>query len=174
MTIAEITTVAGRNERRKRVGRGESSGMGKTCTRGNKGCQSRSGGRIRLTFIGGTTPLYRKFPKRGFSNFKFRTEYEVVNLADLEKFFDNGATVNRESLIAQHLICGAVPSLKVLGAGELKKKLNVTAHAFSDSAKAAIEKAGGKVEVIAGRDSAALAKAKRNSAKKARAAKRAK
>lgn len=173
MTIAEITKAAGAHERRKRVGRGESSGMGKTCGRGNKGTQSRSGGRIRQTFIGGATPLFRKFPKRGFSNFKFRTEYEVVNLGDLDRLFESGNTVDREALLGKHLISGVRPKLKVLGSGKLAKKLTVRADAFSESARQAIEQAGGKVEPIPGRDAAALAKAKRNSVKKQRAEKQA-
>ncbi|QOJ15313.1 MAG: 50S ribosomal protein L15 [Planctomycetia bacterium] len=174
MTLHEITQAAGAHKRPKRVGRGEASGHGKTCTRGNKGCQSRAGGRIRITFIGGATPLYRKFPKRGFSNYNFRTEYEVINLSDLEAAFEAGAVVDRPALMDRGLIRGTSPVVKLLGGGALSRKLTVKVDAATDTARAAVEKAGGSLQVSPRRDSAALAKAKRNSAKRARAERAAK
>jgi large subunit ribosomal protein L15 len=168
MMISEITAKAGAHKRRKRVGRGESSGHGKTCGRGNKGCQSRSGGGTRPLHEGGQMPLFRRLPKRGFSNVQFATEYQVVNLGRLESVFADGDTVDLAALRARRLVRGAEPLVKILGTGMLAKKLLVTAHAFSASAKAAIEKAGGAVTVIGGRDAAEKARAKRNTRVRAR------
>jgi len=169
MMLNQITAEAGAHHRRKRVGRGESSGHGKTCTHGNKGCQSRAGGGVRPLTEGGQMPLFRRLPKRGFSNFHFRTQYAVVNVADLEAAFGAGDAVNADALVGAGLIANTALPVKILGAGTLGKKLNVTAHAFSGKAKAAIEQAGGTVQVIPQRDPAALAKAKRRTAKKAHA-----
>lgn len=173
MMLNHVTAAAGANKRRKRVGRGESSGHGKTCTRGNKGAQSRAGGGVRPLTEGGQMPLFRRLPKRGFSNFHFRTEYVAVNLGTLEAEFGAGETVDPAALQAKGLACGRDIQVKILGTGELHKKLTVAAHAFSGKARQAIEAAGGTVQVIERRDPAALAKAKRNSAKRARAAQRA-
>ena len=131
---------------RKRVGRGTSSGTGKTSGRGQKGQKSRSGGGVRLGFEGGQTPLARRLPKRGFTNFN-RKEYAIVNVETLNRFED-GATVNAAALIEAGIINKELSGLKVLGNGELTKKLTVEAVKFSKSAKEAIEKAGGKVEVL--------------------------
>lgn len=171
MMIHEITAEAGPHRRRTRVGRGESSGLGKTCGKGNKGCQARAGGGVRPLYIGGAQPLFRRAPMRGFNNFNFRTEYEVVNVGDLAERFNDGATIDAALLEKQGLIRCRESLVKVLGGGEMKKKLKITAHAASESATAAIEKAGGSLSIVARRDAAANWRAKRNSAKKARAAK---
>jgi len=168
MMLNEITAQAGRRHRRKRVGRGESSGLGKTCGRGTKGCQSRAGGGVRPLPEGGQMPIFRRLPKRGFSNFNFRTEYAVVNLSDLVKYFDAGATVDPAALHKVGLIGSAAALVKVLGKGQLDRRLAVTAHAFSKAALAAIEQAGGTTTVLPQRDAAALWKAKRLSAKRNR------
>jgi large subunit ribosomal protein L15 len=164
MMLNEITTSAGKRKRRKRVGRGESSGLGKTCGRGNKGCKSRSGGGTRALSEGGQMPIFRRLPKRGFNNFNFRVSYDVVNLGDLEQSFANGDTIDPDILKKLRLVNGAEP-VKILAKGALSKKLTVHAHGFSALAKEAIEKAGGKTVLIPTRDSAALARAKRKTAK---------
>ena len=132
--------------KRTRVGRGIGSGLGKTSGRGQKGQKSRSGGGVRRGFEGGQTPLARRLPKRGFTNFN-RKEYAIVNVETLNRFED-GATVNAAALIEAGVINKELSGLKVLGNGELTKKLTVEAVKFSKSAKEAIEKAGGKVEVL--------------------------
>ena len=140
MNLAETRT------ERNRVGRGPGSGNGKTSGRGQKGQKSRSGGGVRLGFEGGQTPLARRLPKRGFTNFN-RKEYAIVNVETLNRFED-GATVNAAALIEAGIINKELSGLKVLGNGELTKKLTVEAVKFSKSAKEAIEKAVGKVEVL--------------------------
>lgn len=168
MTLNEITAAAGAKHRRKRVGRGESSGHGRTSGRGNKGSHSRSGGGPPFLHEGGAVPLVRRMPKRGFSNYNFRDEYEIVNLGDLEASFDNGATVDAAALRKLRLASGRHLLLKILGGGELKKKLTVVAHACSASAKDAIEKAGGNLRLIERADVAATWKSRRNTAKKSK------
>ena len=133
---------------RKRVGRGPGSGMGKTSTRGQKGQKSRSGASIPAWFQGGQTPLYRRLPKRGFNNAEFRTAYATINLSDLNKFFNDGDVVTPEVLKERGIIKTQLCGVKVLGNGELEKKLNVKASRFSSSAVTKIESAGGKAEVI--------------------------
>jgi large subunit ribosomal protein L15 len=165
MMLDQITREAGAHKRRKRVGRGEASGLGKTCTRGNKGCQSRAGGGTRPLHEGGQMPIFRRLPKRGFSNFNFRTEYEVVNLGALEAAFEHGQTVDAAALKTQGLVRGVRP-VKVLGNGTLSKKLTVVAHAFSDSARGAIEAAGGVARRLEQTSAADKARAKRRAAKK--------
>ncbi len=167
MMLHQVTEAGGANKRPKRVGRGESSGHGKTCGRGNKGCQSRAGGGTRLLREGGQMPIFRRLPKRGFNNYEFRIEYEVVNLGRLETSFESGGTVNAETLHKAGLVRSTREPIKILGAGTLSKKLTVVANAFSAEAKAAIEKAGGTVALIERPCRAAQAKAKRNTAKKA-------
>jgi len=164
MLINEITQAVGGRKRRKRVGRGESSGKGRTCGRGNKGDQARTGYRLKRLFEGGQKALYSRFPKRGFNNFNFRTEYEVVNIGDLDALFDAGSKVDVAALAAVRLVSCADACVKLLGTGEVKKKLSVTVHGTSESARQAIEKAGGSITLLPARDSAALAKAKRKSA----------
>jgi large subunit ribosomal protein L15 len=124
----------GAKKKKKRVGRGTSSGLGKTCGRGHKGQKSRSGGTKGSRFEGGQTPLYRRLPKRGFKNYPFRKEYAVLNVSDLNRY---QGEVNKEVLKVSGL-------LKILGDGELSKALTVKADKFSKSAKKKIEAAGGK------------------------------
>lgn len=130
---------------KKRVGRGPGSGLGKTSARGQKGQKSRSGGGVRLGFEGGQTTIARRLPKRGFTNFN-RKEYAIVNVEDLNRF-EEGTNVTPALLVECGLVTKELNGVKILGNGELTKKLNVTATKFSKSAKEAIEKAGGTVEV---------------------------
>ena len=132
---------------RKRVGRGPGSGLGKTSGKGHKGQNARSGGGVRPGFEGGQLPLFRRLPKRGFSNAKFKTEYAVINLSDLNKFED-GAIVTPELLKEMGVLKNQLDGVKVLGNGKLEKKLTVKAHRFSKTAQEAIEKMGGKAEVM--------------------------
>ena len=140
MNLAETRT------ERNRVGRGPGSGNGKTSGRGQKGQKSRSGGGVRLGFEGGQTPLFMRLPKRGFTNIN-RKDYAIVNLDVLNRFED-GAEVTPTTLIEAGIVKDAKSGIKILGNGELTKKLTVEAVKFSKSAKEAIEKAGGKVEVL--------------------------
>lgn len=133
---------------KKRIGRGPGSGMGKTSTRGQKGQKSRSGASIPAWFQGGQTPLYRRIPKRGFSNARFRTEFATINLSDLNKYFNDGDVVTPELLKEKGIIKQQLCGVKVLGNGELEKKITVKANRFSSSAVTKIESAGGKAEVI--------------------------
>jgi len=133
------------NENKKRVGRGMGSGMGKTSTRGHKGQGSRSGSRQKRGFEGGQMPLHRRLPKRGFTNI-FRTEYQVVNLADLAALGEKEITP--EVLRKSRLVKGKNSLIKVLGDGELKGAITVHAHKFSKSAQEKISKAGGKAETV--------------------------
>ena len=133
---------------KKRVGRGPGSGMGKTATRGENGQKSRSGVTIPAWFQGGQTPLYRRVPKRGFNNARFTTEFATINLSDLNKFFNDGDEVSPEILKERGIIKKQLCGVKVLGNGELEKKLTIRAHRFSSSAVTKIESAGGKAEVI--------------------------
>jgi large subunit ribosomal protein L15 len=147
MTLDELKPAAGSNRKRKRVGRGDGSGHGKTSCRGHKGQGARSGGGTKPGFEGGQMPLQRRLPKRGFHN-PFRIEMSVVNLTQLESF-PSGAEVTPESLCAQGLVRGKNPRIKILGDGSLSKPLTIKAHGFSAQAKEKIEASGGKVEVIA-------------------------
>ena len=132
---------------RKRVGRGPGSGNGKTSGKGHKGQNARSGGGVRPGFEGGQLPLYRRLSKRGFNNYNFRTVYATVNVSDLE-VFEEGTVVTKELLIEKGLVKKELDGIKVLGNGELTKKLTVRAHKFSSIAKQKIEAAGGKAEVM--------------------------
>ena len=132
---------------RKRVGRGPGSGMGKTSTRGENGQKSRSGASIAAWFEGGQSPLYRRIPKRGFNNARFRIEFATVNLTDLNKFND-GDVVTPELLKEKGIVKQQLCGIKVLGNGTLEKKLTVRANRFSSSAVSKIESAGGTAEVI--------------------------
>ncbi|MEX0776211.1 MAG: 50S ribosomal protein L15 [Phycisphaeraceae bacterium] len=145
MMIHQITEKAGKYRQKKRVGRGISSGQGKTAGRGTKGAGSRSGwsGSIRPGREGGQISFFRRIPKRGFSNFNFRTEYAVVNLAALSARFDDGAEINPQMLIKVGLLRDTSLPVKILGAGDLSKKFIVTADAFSKAAEEKITKAGG-------------------------------
>ena len=131
----------------KRVGRGPGSGMGKTSTRGEKGQKARSGVSIKPWFQGGQSPLYRRLPKRGFNNANFTVRYAIINLNDLNRFND-GDVVSLELLKELGIIKKELSGLKVLGNGNLEKKLTVKAHRFSSSAVSKIESAGGTAEVI--------------------------
>ena len=143
----EITSVAGKHKARRRVGRGSGSGHGKTCGRGHKGAGSRAGSSSVSLFEGGQMPLYRRLPKRGFSNFKFATRYEIVNVCQLERF-DDGSAVDAEKLSTAGLIGSRKSRVKILGDGELTKKLQISAHKFSKSAEQKIVASGGTAEVV--------------------------
>ncbi len=132
----------------KRVGRGPGSGMGKTSTRGENGQKSRSGASIPAWFQGGQSPIYRRIPKRGFNNKRFRTEFATINLSDLNKFFKAGDVVTPEILNERGIIKKNLSGIKVLANGNLDKKLTVKAQRFSSKAVTKIEDAGGKAEVI--------------------------
>jgi large subunit ribosomal protein L15 len=147
MELHDLHPAPGAKRGRKRIGRGPGSGKGKTAGRGHKGQKSRSGYSRRYGFEGGQMPLVRRIPKRGFANI-FRVEFQVVNLKDLERVFADGDTVSVESLVERGLVRGGKRPVKVLGDGELKKKLTVQVHKFSHSARAGIEKAGGSCEVV--------------------------
>ena len=145
MEIHELGPAYGAKTTRKRVGRGIGSGLGKTAGKGHKGQKARSGGSIRRGFEGGQTPLYRRIPKRGFKN-HFATEYVTVNVADLENY-DNDTVIDINTLLKDGLVRKQLDGLKVLGNGELTKKLTVVASKFTKSAEEKIVKAGGKIEV---------------------------
>jgi large subunit ribosomal protein L15 len=147
MRLHDLKPRPGAKHRRKRLGQGESSGHGKTSGRGGKGQTARSGSSIRIGFEGGQMPLIRRMPKRGFNNARHTTRYMGVNLDSLNQF-DNGAKVDVESLRKAGLANGPVKLIKILGDGELTKKLTVSAHAFSASAKTKIEAKGGACEVL--------------------------
>lgn len=147
MKLHTMKPAEGATFTRKRVGRGIGSGLGKTSGKGHKGQNARSGGGVRQGFEGGQLPLFRRLPKRGFTNAMFKTEYAVINLSDLNKFED-GATVSPELLKEMGLVKKQLDGIKVLGNGKLERKLVVKAHKFSNVAKEQIEKLGGKAEVI--------------------------
>jgi large subunit ribosomal protein L15 len=146
MKLHELKPNPGAKHRRKRLGCGESSGLGKTSGRGHKGQKSRSGGGVRPGFEGGQMPLHRRLPKKGFSNVAFRPTVAVVNVSQLNERFEDGETVSEETLRAKGLVSGRCDLVKVLGNGEIERKLTVTVDAASATAKAKIEKAGGSVE----------------------------
>lgn len=146
MKLHELSPAAGSNAPAWRKGRGAGSGNGKTAGKGHKGQNARSGGGVRPGFEGGQIPLYRKLPKRGFYN-QFSTKYAIVNVEALN-VFEDGATVNLAALIEKGIIRKAYDGLKVLGNGDITKKLTVEATVFSATAKEKIEAAGGKTEVI--------------------------
>ena len=129
------------------VGRGVCSGLGKTSGRGHKGQKARSGGGVRPGFEGGQLPLFRRLPKRGFNNYEFRTEYAIVNVGDLNDFKD-GSVIELSNLKESGLVKKEKDGIKILGNGELTKKLTVKANKFSSTARVKIENAGGKIEVI--------------------------
>ncbi len=147
MSDSQITSVAGKHKACKRIGRGPGSGHGKTSGRGHKGSLSRSGASLRLLYEGGQMPLFRRLPKRGFSNYKFAARYQIINVAQLERF-DDGAAVGSEQLSDAGLIGSMRKKVKILGNGELTKRLQVTAHKFSRTAEQKIVASGGTVRVI--------------------------
>jgi len=147
MKLHELKYNDGAKKEAKRVGRGTGSGNGKTAGRGENGQKKRSGYSRKNGFEGGQLPLFRRLPKRGFSNAPFKTEYTVVNLTDLDRF-ENGTEVTPELLKESGLVKKELSGIKILGNGNLEKKLTVKAHKFSTSAKEKIEASGGKIEVI--------------------------
>jgi large subunit ribosomal protein L15 len=149
MLSHEITSAVGKHKSRKRVGRGTGSGLGKTCGRGHKGQKSRAGYSRKTMFQGGAIPLFRRLPRVGFSNYNFAVKYEIINVMQLEKFFDDGSSVGVEQLAACGLVDNVKSRVKILGDGRLTKKLDVTAHKFSKSAEEKISSCGGKVQVVA-------------------------
>ena len=155
MRLHDLKPRPGSKHRRKRLGQGESSGHGKTSGRGGKGQSARSGSSIRPGFEGGQMPLIRRIPKRGFNNASHTTRYNAVNLDSLNQF-ENGAKVDATAIRSVGLANGPVKLIKILGDGELTKKLTVSAHAFSASARAKIEGLGGVCEVVAARKTAAV------------------
>lgn len=147
MKLHTISPAIGATHSKKRLGRGTSSGTGKTSGKGHKGQNARSGGGVRIGFEGGQTPLFRRIAKRGFSNAMFKTEYAVINLSDLNKFED-GAVITPELLKEMGILKNQLDGVKVLGQGKLEKKLTVRANKFSNVARREIESKGGKAEVI--------------------------
>jgi len=144
MQLHELAPASGSRKNRKRVGRGPGSGMGKTSTRGHKGLKARSGGNVRPGFEGGQMPIYRRLPKRGFTNI-FKTSNTVLNVQDLDRF-DDGATIDMDSLHQAKLIKKRADSIKILGTGDVSKKFVVKNLLVSKSAREKIEAAGGSVE----------------------------
>lgn len=143
----EITSIVGRHKRRRRIGRGTGSRRGKTCGRGHKGAGSRAGSTSVSLSEGGQMPLFRRLPKRGFNNRKFAVRCEIVNVCQLERFED-GATVGMEQLSEAGLIDSMKSRVKILGKGDLTKKLQVAAHRFSKSAEQKITASGGMAKVV--------------------------
>lgn len=146
MKLHELKPTEGSRKERKRLGRGIGSGQGKTAGKGHKGQNARSGGGVRLGFEGGQTPLFRRLPKRGFTNFA-RKEFAIVNLDTLNRFAE-GTEVTPELLIETGVVSNEKAGIKILAKGNVEKKLTVKAHKFSSAAKEAIEAAGGNTEVI--------------------------
>lgn len=147
MKIHELSPAPGSSAPAWRKGRGIGSGNGKTAGRGHKGQWARSGGGVRPGFEGGQTPMYRRLPKRGFTNHRFKTNYTVINVSELESF-ENNSTITLDALLESGIVSQSKGRLKVLGRGEISKKLTVQAAIFSASAKEKIEAAGGKAEVV--------------------------
>jgi len=146
MKLHELTAVEGSTKERKRIGRGHGSGQGKTAGKGHKGQKARSGGSIRPGFEGGQMPLQRRVPKRGFNNI-FAKKIVAINVSDLNKFED-GAEVDAQTLVNVGIVKKEYDGIKILGNGEISKKLTVKVAAYSESAKQKIEAAGGKAEVV--------------------------
>ncbi len=147
MKLHELAPAEGSKKEHFRVGRGHGSGNGKTAGKGHKGQNARSGGGVRPGFEGGQMPLYRRLPKRGFNNARFATNYAIVNVSELN-VFEDGAVVDAAALVESGLVNDQCDGIKILGNGEISKKLTVHAAAFSQSAKEKIEAAGGKAEVM--------------------------
>ncbi len=148
MRLHDLRPNPGAKKRRKRLGAGESSGKGKTSGKGHKGQKARSGGSIRIGFEGGQMPLIRRLPKRGFNNKAFKTVFGTVNLDDLERKFEAGASVNEKALRESGLIRGKIDAVKILGRGELSKSLTLEIDHITASAREKVEKAGGTVTLI--------------------------
>ncbi|MGA1861800.1 50S ribosomal protein L15 [Deferribacter thermophilus] len=148
MELHDLRPARGSKKDKKRVGRGTGSGLGTTAGKGTKGQKARSGGGVRPGFEGGQMPLYRRLPKRGFSNKKFATVYEIVNLNQLEMKFNDGDVVNAESLKSKGLIKGNKDGVKILGNGELTKKLILEVNKISASAAEKVKKVGGEIKIL--------------------------
>jgi large subunit ribosomal protein L15 len=166
MIISDINRGIKKHKSRKRIGRGIGSGTGKTSGRGHKGAGSRNGNSTRVTFTGGNMPLVQRIPKRGFNN-RWALKVAVVNLGQIDGAFEKGEEVTLESLAAKNLARGRFDVLKVLGDGELKKKLKISAHRFSASAKEKLEQAGAEMVLLAERASVEDWKAEKKAEKKA-------
>lgn len=149
MNLSDVAGISVHRKKRHRYGRGQGSGWGTTAARGNKGQGSRTGSKDRLRFEGGQMPLYRRLPKKGFTNAPFKTVYHVVNVGDLEKRFEVGATVDLAALQAVGLAPKNAKFLKVLAQGEITKGLSITAHGASAAAKAKVEAAKGSLTLLA-------------------------
>lgn len=147
MKIQDLSPAEGSVSSKKRLGRGTGSGLGKTSGKGHKGQKARSGGGVRPGFEGGQMPLYLRLPKRGFSNARFKKEYAEVNVEKLNKF-RAGSVVTPEKLIEEGIISKVCDGVKIMGSGELTKRLTVSAHKFTKGAIEKIEAAGGKIEEI--------------------------
>ena len=160
-----LSAPKGANKKKRIVGRGSSSGRGTTAGKGNKGQQSRSGGKTYVGFEGGQMPLYRRIAQRGFSNYPFKKEYVIVNVKLLEEKFNDGDTVNKESLIARGLLDSADKLVKVLADGDVKKKLTIDVDKVSVTAKEKIEKAGGSVKIAAAASTESKKSAKKSAKK---------
>ena len=145
MQLHDLAPAPGSRKNRKRVGRGPGSGMGKTSTRGHKGLKARSGGSVRPGFEGGQMPIYRRLPKRGFKNYPFKTNNAVLNVKDLDRFED-GATIDIDTLREAGLVKGVVDGVKILGQGEISKKFALKNVLASKTAQEKIETAGGSIE----------------------------
>lgn len=161
-----LSAPKGANKKKRIVGRGSSSGRGTTAGKGNKGQQSRSGGKTYVGFEGGQMPLYRRIAQRGFSNYPFKKEYVIVNVKLLEEKFNDGDTVNKESLIARGLLDSADKLVKILADGDVKKKLTIDVDKVSVTAKEKIEKAGGSVKIATAAANTESKKSAKKSAKK--------
>lgn len=168
MIISDVNRGISKNKKRKRIGRGIGSGHGKTAGRGHKGAGSRNGNSTRVTFTGGNMPLVQRIPKRGFNN-RWGLKVVVVNLGQIEEAFAAGEEVTLESLAAKNLARGRFDVLKVLGDGELSKKLKISAHRFSESAVEKIKKSGSEMILLPGRASVEDYKAEKKAEKKAAA-----
>ena len=149
MNLNELRPAEGSKKERRRIGRGHGSGWGKTAGKGHNGQKQRSGTYVSPAFEGGQMPIVRRVPKRGFSNYAFRKDYEIINLAAIEDRFEAGATVTPDSLVEAGLLKNTKGLVKILANGELTKKVTVVAHKVSTEAKAKIEAAGGSIELLA-------------------------
>ncbi len=149
MNLSEVNRGIQKHRKPRRIGRGKGTGFGKTSGKGHKGHAAYSGFSMQPSFQGGQTPLFRRIPKRGFNN-QWALTVAVVNVSELEAVFDDGAEVTLEAMQEKHLAKGRFDELKILGNGELSKKLTVSAHRFSKSAQEKIERAGGKVNILPG------------------------
>lgn len=167
MNLHEVNKGVEKHKKRARIGRGVGSGHGKTSGKGHKGQKAMAGWQAKSIFSGGGTPLIRRIPKRGFNNVSFAVNVFAVNVGDLEELFEAGQDVNPEVLRVKNAAKGVYDELKILGDGELTKKLSVTAHRFSKAAKEKIEKAGGTCVLIPGKVTVAEKKAKKKAEDKA-------